>query len=405
MKILKQYSIPVHRKLTEGSLLKMEKPRDSLLYLNSDVTRVFEDMDNTYTTKIYSINKYKTKTIIKSNTLGLKITDKKLDNTWLYKVVRLLKTSVDIDDFKDNLIEDDGDYLNIYMNTDDLFLNYNDTEYLVRPVVLLNNSFDLEDYIDVDRNNNDITVTINTNKDYNIELISSNLFQPKLYNNTLEFNECVIPYKGSNFHLYSHTYFFINRSEIIQSLSEVKRPFYIKDNEYYKTDDVYKYKSYNSNLVFLISNLTSCYFYLKKNSVDMEDVIFIKDQETISEDLTLLFKLNTKTKSQSIVVNPLYENTDSMPVGEKVIVVDKRLSTSKYSNPNNIPLGCSLYNTNIESLLVNANKITDSEKSYLDVISFDSNYSYDVQQDNRVSGKMKDLVKELLTYTTKEVKL
>lgn len=353
MSVIKTYNVKVHRKISEGVLVE-ERPRDSIVSLETTEDKKIDYKDELYTTKLISVKKYNDRTEIKANTLGLKISNKIVNNKWLYNYVVVTKeiTPENLGIIDEYLIEDSNDSRLIYFNnsSNTSFINYLSVDYLIHPCVLINNSIDKSDYVEISRNADHILITINTTDTFNVELLSNYIFYPKIYNNTLEFNECVFKYNGEYIHLYTHTLTETERKEFIALGKNLKRPVYRKNSLYY-SGSAYVYNSYNSNLLFLTSNLDTCYFYLKLNSTDISNILVVKDSLVEYEDMVLLFTINNTTQVDRVNINPLYTNVTNEPIGENIIFNDKSLSTSKYSDIQNIPIGKTLYNIDIEDIV------------------------------------------------------
>lgn len=401
MGYIKKYEVKVHRKISDGVLIK-ERPRDSLIHIDKSSNKVLEYTDEVYTTKLISVKKLKQKTVIKTNTLAIKVTDKKINNTWLYDYISIPSNLTPEDLGITEYLLEKGPISNyIYFNRQGNynFINYKGIDFIIKPCVLINNSIDVEDYISITRKSDHILITINKDSNYNVELLTNKLFYPKLNNNTLEFYECVYKYNKKYIHIYTHSYTMNQRKEVIEYGNNSKRPICMKSQTYFNNGDYYSYTSYNSNLLFLTNNLDVCYFYLKLNPVDPSETLVIKDSPNNYSDLIFLFTLNNKNSVSNIITNPMYTSITSEPIGENVVFNDISLSSSGFNKIQDIPIGKQLYNIDLSTIYnknkkvleVNGKDIIDTKpKSYLDV------NIYNVLDDNRVQNKFKENLKSFV---------
>lgn len=279
--IIKEYSIPLYRRIAKCKLKATEALRSDI-YLESSRANNLEVNKDNFKTEIYNITKKPTSLIIYSNTTNIKITNKYLNSTPLYQVIKdiPLNISIEVIEKIKNLINDKilvenkNELVTVYLNTDlktlpDLYgLKIEDV------LVIGDSAINRLDNISIRKLKDRLKITINGLIDvdnYSVRLGSSYLFEPKMHKNWVEFYECVFPNLNQTYtHVYNHSFNIVRKTEYYTlkeyNSDDLKDPVLIGDinlQEMYFDKEVFvSYNSYRSNLLIPTTYTEELFIYL-----------------------------------------------------------------------------------------------------------------------------------------------
>lgn len=368
--IVKEYTIPLYRRIAEG-VIKNTTPDRCDLYLDVDLKTNFKF--NTYTprTEIFNITRGKTLKI-SSNTTNIKVTNKFINNTPLFQVIKEIPNTVGEDFFdyiRQNispvfLIEAEQNWYNIYLNTNKIFIDKIEGLY-VQDVVTIGRTMYPSDIVKIKKIKDRLIIDIEVDspKDYVIELGSEYLFEPRYYKNWVEFYEFI--YKDlQNDIIYNKNYSFnfFTKKEVYLTedfnLSLLKDPILSIEDIELETNGKYTlvtYPSWRSNLIFNTNFNTDLYFYAAINSSPETKfkTIYLSNKKEDFEnqnDYLLILDKTLNTNEYSFIANEYSRTILKDSSCETYTIVDKRYKDAKYNHYNDIKFGNKRILTDIESV-------------------------------------------------------
>ena len=381
--IKKTYNIPLHRKIAEG-YLKPSSVKTSDIFLEVIGERVGVSYDG-LKSEIYSIEKTRSEVIIYANTLGFKITDRYYKNKPLYNLVILPKdnssnllTELSAIIGREFLIEAFEDTIAVFMNYTKNVVELLGDTYQINPVYpifapFLNNSNikvkRLRDRLKVSVSNIDVS-------NISVELVSENLFEPKVHNESwVEFYECVFKDRSNKYiHVYNHSFELLSKNEYQKktNLTQIKDPAVSPIYSIDKGDYVrFEYDTYRSNLLHNIDYNSDVYFYLNYDYTDKTDVFIIDVKENFSEDLVLLYSITDVKKDFDFILNPYIINKIYSLKGEDYTLMFKENIKNKYNKPDDIRFGNTRVILNLPNLvtkpveyITDGNVVITQEEAY-----------------------------------------
>lgn len=350
----KTYSIPLHRKIASSELIKTDI-EDS--YFNLTVENNKEiDVNTSFESLIYNIDKDEDKVIIYSNTLNINITDKFSGLTPLYYLI-IFNNEESVDLFtkerKEYLIEKRGNSFFVYFNKKD---KENVPQSL--RLNLIGNPLTRSSNVKVRKLKNRFKITVNNidTKGVSIELGSRFLFEPIVYGNYIEIPEFITYYNKKLYYGYNNSFNKVLKKELKNKEQEYKDPIIstIPDENYLC------YYSWRSNLLFDEKISDTFYYYLKTDSYNNTNIIYQKTSKIRElEDLVYMFSTNKSNSNYKMNINPYLQVENKIPLGENFTVLYREAIDSKYSSYNNTKLG-----TN--SLILDFDKVYNNRLVYLE---------------------------------------
>ena len=279
--IVKEYNIPLYRRISTCKLKATETLRSDIYLKSSHVNNLEVNKDN-FKTEIYNITRNPTSLIIYSNTTNLKITNKYFNNIPLYQVIRNipLTISVEIVELIKNavgeqlLIENKDESVTVYLNTELKTISKVDGVVVEDVLVIGDSAINRVDNVLIRKLKDRLKITIKdleNTENYSIRLGSNYLFEPKRHKNWIEFYECVFPNLSQTFtQVYNHSFNIVNKVEYYDlkeyNIDELKDPFFLSDINlqeiYFDTEVLVEYNSYRSNLLIPTSYVEELFIYL-----------------------------------------------------------------------------------------------------------------------------------------------
>ena len=279
--IVKEYNIPLYRRVAKCKLKSTEPIRSDIYLKSSHVNNLEINKDN-FKTEIYNITRNPTSLIIYSNTTNLKITNKYFNNIPLYQVIRNIPLTVSIEIvelIKDLvgeqlLIENKDEFVTIYLNTDLKTISKVNGIVVEDVLVIGDSAINRINNVSIRKLKDRLKITIKdleNTENYSIRLGSNYLFEPKRYKNWIEFYECVFPNLNQTFtHVYNHSFNIVRKTEYYDlkeyNIDELKDPFFLSDiniQEIYFDKEVFvSYNSYRSNLLIPSNYNEELFIYL-----------------------------------------------------------------------------------------------------------------------------------------------
>lgn len=396
--IIKEYTIPVYRKIGSCELKATEGIRSDL-YLKCDKSNNIELNTNSYRTEIYSrINKNES-IIIYSNTTNMLLTNRYLNGTPLYQVIsgiskhyineflELIKKEITLD----YLLISDSDFYNIYLNTDKLRVPT--TEIVIKNVQEIGDSaINRISNVSIRRLKDRLKITLNelsSPENYSIKLGSQHLLEPKYHKNWLEFYECVyLDIDQKPIHIYNHSYNFVNKVEAYKSKEYVwadyKDPF-LDNGDYSENFQngfvIMKYESYRSNLLIPTTYSEELHLYLNISndpSLRTKNIIVSPYKLSSSTLVPILTKSSYRVNYNTISNNFSYNDLKECNSEGYTLVNSSNLTPTtdtKYNISDNIRIG----NTRV---LVTTNSALSNKENYITY----SNTDLDICQENDLNS-------------------
>lgn len=370
----KTYSVPVHRKIAQGTLIPTDINRaDIFIEASGSLYPKITNINSVdYQSTIYNIRRERN-LIITSNTLNLSITDKYIEGIPLYNKVKY-DTNFEYTLITDYLLNKYG--TNSYLVEDDL-IYFNDPSHflvidsLTKPITdayYIGNSFSKLPTTKIERLKDRLKITLEVEnpQNFSIKLNFKTIFEPILHQNWIEIPECVFKDINNNYiHVYNHTFESIEKTEIqkthILNLQGLKDPLYGTEKVFNTEplNDKYTkiiYNTYRTNLLFNINLNDSLYFYLDLNYIDKTNPFIFSPTPLLSNRYLFMFQISNKidTSSVSLIANP-YTKTEIYEAKGEVysLIIDSNESQTKYANEDNILLGNTKFLLNLERLIHN----------------------------------------------------
>lgn len=327
--IIKEYSIPLYRRIAKCKLKATEALRSDL-YLESSYTNNLEVNKDNYKTEIYNITRNLNSLIIYSNTTNLKITNKYFNGIPLYQVIRNipLDISTEIVELISStitdqiLIENKDGSVTIYLNTDLKTISKVNGIKVEDIITIGDSAINRISNVAIRKLKDRLKITINNLSDtdsYSIKTGSDYLFEPKIYKNWIEFYECVFPNLDQAYtHVYNHSFNVVNKTEYYNikeyDTDNLKDPIYIVDpniiETYYDKEVIVQYKSYRSNLLLPTNYSEEFFIYLNvsSNLADKTKNFYVSTIELNSGNLIPILTKRKQNVTYSAVEN-IFTNT------------------------------------------------------------------------------------------------
>lgn len=362
----KTYTIPVRRKIAEGSFKPTSIERADIFINISDSlkTEILFSKNNIYKSIIYNINREPSKLIITSNSLNISMTDiVSPSKTPLYKKIVVLEEESyqiieEIKKFTDEYLKVNT---TIYLNTDLDYLFLNGSLIKIEPAFKIGNSMTVGDNVSIRKLKDRFKITLKTlnSQNFHVKLNSEFLFEPIVHKNWIEIPECIIFIKSKPLYIYNHSFNFITKTEILVKNNEL---FYPKDpilnSENILTEefnDKYlkiSYPTYRSNLMYNTESNSDLYIYLDTQFTDKTNPLFITDTLILEESSNILLLSITKKltgKEPIVIKSPYTENKLYKTKGEDYSITFNN-PFEKYSRPLDIKLGTQRVELDIEDI-------------------------------------------------------
>jgi hypothetical protein len=383
--IIKEYSIPLYRRIAKCKLKATEALRSDL-YLESSYTNNLEVNKDNYKTEIYNITRNLNSLIIYSNTTNLKITNKYFNGIPLYQVIRNipLDISTEIVELISStitdqiLIENKDGAVTIYLNTDLKTISKVNGIKVEDIITIGDSAINRISNVAIRKLKDRLKITINNLIDtdnYSIKVGSDYLFEPKIYKNWIEFYECVFPNLDQAYtHVYNHSFNVVNKTEYYNikeyDTDNLKDPIYIVDpniiETYYDKEVIVQYKSYRSNLLLPTNYSEEFFIYLNTSSnlADKTKNFYVSTIELNSGNLIPILTKRKQNVTYSAVEN-IFTNTvlrTCNSEGYTVLVND--FKDEKYNSNDDTRITTTRVSSDIVSIMKNKENYISSDSGF-----------------------------------------
>jgi hypothetical protein len=383
--IIKEYSIPLYRRIAKCKLKATEALRSDL-YLESSYTNNLEVNKDNYKTEIYNITRNLNSLIIYSNTTNLKITNKYFNGIPLYQVIRNipLDISTEIVELISStitdqiLIENKDGAVTIYLNTDLKTISKVNGIKVEDIITIGDSAINRVSNVSIRKLKDRLKITINNLSDtdsYSIKTGSDYLFEPKVHKNWTEFYECVFPNLDQAYtHVYNHSFNVVNKTEYYNikeyDTDNLKDPIYIVDpniiETYYDKEVIVQYKSYRSNLLLPTNYSEEFFIYLNTSSnlADKTKNFYVSTIELNSGNLIPILTKRKQNVTYSAVEN-IFTNTvlrTCNSEGYTVLVND--FKDEKYNSNDDTRITTTRVSSDIVSIMKNKENYISSDSGF-----------------------------------------
>lgn len=341
----KKYSGKIKRMISEGQICPSSLPE---LYIKKTKQTEVDTSksESLFPSKIFNILSKKTSTEITSNTLALKITDKVFNNTPYYYKLNQLPLKEDLELIEENYVIDNQ---TLYLNTTKKYIQIGYKMYTVVPVIGLD-VWNRDKRVSIRKLKDRFKITIKSNTDLQIELLTRSLLTPIVYNNWISFNDCVSKFNSKDYvYLYTHSFEYYDKVEIHEKTLKLNlRDLPIGDVSIEDLGDYLKvmYKTFRSNMQ--INNDLNTNLFLKievndQGTAQLKTAVFNKNSDFI------LKIINHKTHLEYVEANPyilapLYKHKSE-------VYYFTWETTTKYATDMNTPIGCERIVLDLDKLL------------------------------------------------------
>lgn len=383
--IIKEYSIPLYRRIAKCKLKATEALRSDL-YLESSYTNNLEVNKDNYKTEIYNITRNLNSLIIYSNTTNLKITNKYFNRIPLYQVIRNipLDISTEIVELISStitdqiLIENKDGAVTIYLNTDLKTISKVNGIKVEDIITIGDSAINRVSNVSIRKLKDRLKITINNlsgTDSYSIKVGSDYLFEPKVHKNWIEFYECVFPNLDQAYtHVYNHSFNIVDKTEYYNikeyDIDNLKDPIYIVDpnitETYYDKEVIVQYKSYRSNLLLPTNYSEEFFIYLNTSSnlADRTKNFYVSTIELNSGNLIPILTKRKQNVTYSAVEN-IFTNTvlrTCNSEGYTVLVND--FKDEKYNSNDDTRITTTRVSSTLVSILKNTENYISSDTGF-----------------------------------------
>ena len=383
--IIKEYSIPLYRRIAKCKLKATEALRSDI-YLESSRTNNLEVNKDNYKTEIYNVTRNLKSLIIYSNTTNLKITNKYFNNIPLYQVIRDIPLDISAEIIElisstitDELLIDNKDgAVTIYLNTNLKTISKVNGIKVEDILVIGDSAINRMSNVSIRKLKDRLKITINNLSDtdsYSIKVGSDYLFEPKVHKNWIEFYECVFPnLNQTHTHVYNHSFNIVDKKEYYNikeyDVDNLKDPTYGVSpsivETYYDKEVVMQYKSYRSNLLLPIHYSEEFFVYLNisSNLADKTKNFYVSTTELNSGTLIPILTKRKQNVTYSAVEN-IFTNTvlrTCNSEGYTVLVDD--FKDEKYNSNDDTRITTTRVSSNIVNIMKNKENYISSDTGF-----------------------------------------